>query len=276
MPEGPEIRRAADGLREAVAGERLTGVFFAFAHLKGFERQLTGRRVVSISSRGKAIVTRFDNGLNLYTHNQLYGRWQIVPHGELPDSRRSLRVALHVSSHSALLYSASTIEILKDVQLRQHPYLSRLGPELLDESLIHDEVVARFMRPRHRRKRLMNLLVDQQIVSGMGNYLCCEALFVTRLYPGARVMDCSAQQIGQLAHNSLRLTRTSYHSGGITNDLQRVEQLRRSGAGFEEYRFQVYRRAGQPCYVCGTVVAKETMQGRPIYYCPVCQPDGSS
>lgn len=275
MPEGPEIRLAADRLRESICGDRLQGLFFAFERLQPFVPRLAGSRVVSVQSRGKAMVTRFDNDLSLYTHNQLYGRWLIVPYGELPESSRSLRVALHTPTQSALLYSASDIEILNERQLRQHPYLSRLGPELLDESLTHAEVAERFMLPRLRRKRLMNLLVDQHIVSGMGNYLCCEVLFVSRLHPCARVMDCSESQLRVLARESLRLTRASYRSGGITNDMQRVEQMRQNGVGYEEYRFQVYRRAGQPCYVCGTIVQKQARQGRPLYYCPGCQSDGA-
>lgn len=77
MPEGPEIRRAADNLEAAIKGKPLTDVWFAFAQLKPYESQLTGQIVTRIETRGKALLTHFSNGLTLYSHNQLYGVWRV-------------------------------------------------------------------------------------------------------------------------------------------------------------------------------------------------------
>ena len=107
MPEGPEIRRAADKLAAAIAGQRVTKVFFAFDHLKPYASHLRGETVCHVTARGKAILTRVSNGLTLYTHNQLYGRWLITPDGKYPDSSRQLRLAIHSGARAALLYSAS-------------------------------------------------------------------------------------------------------------------------------------------------------------------------
>ncbi len=82
MPEGPEIRRAADKLEAAVAGKPLTHVWFAFPELKPFEAQLTGARVERFETRGKALLTHFSCGLTLYSHNQLYGVWRVVKAGK--------------------------------------------------------------------------------------------------------------------------------------------------------------------------------------------------
>ena len=95
MPEGPEIRRAADELAAAIAGRQVTKTFFAFDHLKPYANQLQSETVCQVTARGKAILTRFSNGLTLYTHNQLYGRWLITADGEYPDSSRQLRLAIH-------------------------------------------------------------------------------------------------------------------------------------------------------------------------------------
>jgi endonuclease-8 len=75
---------------------------------------LQGKTVCQVTARGKAILTRFSNGLTLYTHNQLYGRWLITTGGEYPDSSRQLRLAIHTGDHAALLYSAKDISILSD------------------------------------------------------------------------------------------------------------------------------------------------------------------
>ena len=132
MPEGPEIRRAADRIANVLLGRQIEEVFFAFPELCRYEEQIAGTRVAAVDTRGKALLTRFDNDLVLYSHNQLYGRWFTVERGNLPGTRRSLRVALHTESHSALLYSASEISVLTDRQVAAHPFLSRLGPDVLE------------------------------------------------------------------------------------------------------------------------------------------------
>ena len=107
MPEGPEIRRAADKLEAAIKGEPLTNVWFAFPQLQPYQTQLTGQRVTHIATRGKALLTYFSGGLTLYSHNQLYGVWRVVDAGVEPQSNRVLRVRLQTASKAILLYSAS-------------------------------------------------------------------------------------------------------------------------------------------------------------------------
>ena len=133
MPEGPEIRLAADRIARVLVGETVDAVSFAFPDLKPFEREVRGATVTAIDTRGKAMLTRFDNDLTLYSHNQLYGRWYTCKRDKPPRTNRSLRVALHTKTHSALLYSASDVEILTPETIDQHPFLNRVGPDILDE-----------------------------------------------------------------------------------------------------------------------------------------------
>ena len=135
MPEGPEIRRAADRLAEAVAGDPLVHAEFAFPNLKRFERELVGRRIESITPRGKALLTRFDHGWTMYSHNQLYGVWKIAAPGERPETKRSLRVALETARSAILLYSASDVSMWPGDEVQSHPFLVTLGPDVLDPGL---------------------------------------------------------------------------------------------------------------------------------------------
>ena len=127
MPEGPEIRRTADRVARVLVDKTVVEVRFELPHLKRFQKRLSGRKVVAVETRGKAMLTRFDGGLTLYSHNQLYGRWYVMRRPRLPKTARSLRVALYTETHSALLYSASDIEVLDDKQLSRHPFLARIG-----------------------------------------------------------------------------------------------------------------------------------------------------
>ena len=75
MPEGPEIRRAADKVARRLVGGALTSIKLPYPPISEFDGVLGEASVESVTSRGKALLMRFDNGLTLYSHSQLYGRW---------------------------------------------------------------------------------------------------------------------------------------------------------------------------------------------------------
>ena len=272
MPEGPEIRRARDELAEVLEQGKVTKIFFAFDFLKLYQSKLRNNRIIEVKAKGKAMLIRFSNGYTIYSHNQLYGKWVISPDGQIPDVKRQLRLAIYMQEGAAFLYSASDITVLKEHEVANHPYLSKLGLELLSATTTEEMVAQRLMIHRKSRRSLMTLLQDQSILAGIGNYLCCEILHVSALHPETRIRDLSEQQLQQLAQNSLQLTWQSYETAGITNLLSRADKLAKQGIAFEDYRFNVYRRKGLSCYQCGDVIVKEKFSGRMGYCCLGCQP----
>ncbi len=273
MPEGPEIRIAADKIQRAVRPYPTTGVFFAFDHLKPFEAELTGCRVIAVETRGKAMLTHFDNGLSVYSHNQLYGQWMVRPAYDLPETNRQLRFAIHNQKKSALLYSASDIQILSSPQeIETHPFLSKLGPDVLGKGLQPETLLAALQAKKHCRRRLSSLYLDQHFLAGIGNYLRSEILFAARLCPHLRPTDCSLAQLHTLAKVSIKVSYQSYRYKGVTNDLDLANQLKAEGAPYRDYRYWVFGRVDKPCYICATPIVKEVVNSRRIYYCPTCQP----
>lgn len=272
MPEGPEIKRAADKIAKAIEHQPITGLWFAFDHLKRYEQTLQDREILSVQPRGKALLIRFDHSLSIYSHNQLYGVWMIRRAHDYPQTNRQLRLAIHTPKKSALLYSASDIDVLDEVAIAFHPFLSKLGPDVLDEATTLEQVLCRFQDKQFQRRRLVSLLLDQHFLCGLGNYLRSEVLFVARVSPAYRPLDCSATQIEALATAAIAVTYQSYLSGGITNDMELAKQLKAEGKRRSEYRHYVFGRQGKPCYVCGTSIIREELGGRRCYYCPTCQP----
>lgn len=272
MPEGPEIRAAADRVAAAVVGLPLTGVGFGLERLKPFEAPLAASRVCAIDTRGKAMLTRFDCGLSVFSHNQLYGKWVVTARPRLPRSRRQLRFALYTASRWALLYSASTIEVLPDAEVDAIPFLASLGPDCLDPATTPAKVRRRLCSPAFARRRLASLLLDQRFISGLGNYLRSEILFVAGVHPSARPIDCDDAQLRVLSRAIVQLPRRSYATGGITNDSAQVAQLQAEGVARGRYRHFVFRRGGLPCYRCGVVIVDERHGGRLASICPRCQP----
>jgi len=262
MPEGPEIRRAADSLEAAIKGKPLTDVWFAFPQLKPFESRLIGETVTHLETRGKALLTHFSNQLTLYSHNQLYGVWRVVDTGKMPETTRVLRVRLETADKTILLYSASDIEMLLPEQLTTHPFLQRVGPDVLDLRLTADDVKARLLSARFRNRQFSGLLLDQSFVAGLGNYLRVEILWEVCLAASHKASQLSDAQLDALSHALLDIPRLSYNTRGVVNDNKHHGAL---------FRFKVFHRAGKKCERCGGVIEKTTLSSRPFYWCPGCQ-----
>lgn len=275
MPEGPEIRREADRIAKVLVGHDVEKLHFAFAHLKGFEAQFTHSKVIKVVTRGKALLIEFDNSLSIYSHNQLYGRWYVRKRDDFPNTNRQLRLALHTDQHSALLYSASDIDVLNPSQRKQHAFLKKLGPDLLDPKLSCEAVAQRLQQTRFRRRRLASLLLDQSCLCGPGNYLRSEILFMAGCHPFTRPMDLDQTQCLALATTALELTRRAYITGGITVDPDLVQKLKARGWRRRQYRFYVFARADQDCHFCGGIIVREHHGSRRLYRCETCQSPSS-
>ncbi|MBP9642270.1 MAG: endonuclease VIII [Budvicia sp.] len=262
MPEGPEIRRAADKLVSAVEGKVLTSVWFAFSQLKRFESQLMGQKIERIETRGKALLTHFSDGLTMYSHNQLYGLWTVSDAGKRPNTKRDLRVALETSDKAILLYSASDIEVGPQDVILRHPFLQRIGPDILDDSLTESAVAERLRDQRFRRRQLGGMLLDQSFLAGLGNYLRAEILWDAQLLPEHKPEALAPEQRARLAGALLTIPRLSYMTRGDDNPNYHHGAL---------FKFHVFSRDGQACTRCGATIQKITLSSRPFFYCPGCQ-----
>ncbi|MEM7220795.1 MAG: endonuclease VIII [Pseudomonadota bacterium] len=272
MPEGPEIKRAATRLAKVLAGREIEAAELTLPRLRRHAGGLIGERVESVSARGKAIVTAFSHGFYLYSHNQLYGRWYVKRRGELPSTNRNLRVALHTSTHSALLYSASDIELLDEAQLAAQPYLMKLGPEALDPELPWQTIAQRLLDARFAGRGIGALYLDQGCIAGIGNYLRSELLFEARLHPSLRPKDLTRGELGRLSRATLKITQRAYETAGTTNPPGRVKKLIREGITRSGYRHMVFAREAQPCYECTAAIERISVSSRRLYLCPRCQP----
>lgn len=274
MPEGPEIWRAARKIGVALEGRVADRVELHFDALRRFEKKLSGQVVETVTPRGKAMLIRFASGLHLYSHNQLYGRWYVTKAGKTPNTTRSLRVAIHNDAQSAWLYSASDVTVLHESEVEAHPFLQKLGPDVLDPGVTAEQVFERLRSKTFARRRLTALLLDQAFLCGLGNYLRTEILFVARVTPESRPCDLDDATLEELAHACLELSRRSLRTGGVTNDPDRARALKDAGWTRAKYRHFAFSRAGQSCHLCGETIERIEAGSRRLYFCPGCQTIG--
>ena len=271
MPEGPEIRRAADKIESVLKNKTIEKVEFGLKPLKKYAKPLTGTNVLSLETRGKALLTHFDSGTTIYSHNQLYGVWRVVKRDKLPKTNRQLRLALHTDRHSALLYSASDISVWDTDHIEEHPFLKRIGPDILNPNLPWREVAERLESKAFSGRALNSVYLDQAFLAGLGNYLRSEILFAAGIHPSRKARELTKGQIGKLARATLEISQRSYALQGVTIPEPRYKALKKQGLSYGKARFFVFSRARQPCHICSTQIERSVANSRRIYVCGYCQ-----
>jgi endonuclease-8 len=255
VPEGDTIFRTATTLRRALAGQAL--VRFETPRLRARPPTI-GTTVRSVEARGKHLLVAFGDGRVLHTHMQMSGAWHLYRPGERwRKAQAGAVVAIEVPDAVAVCFSAPLVELLDERELRTHPRLSALGPDLCSQAADLDEALARMDRLPPETEIGVALL-DQRVACGVGNVYKSETLFACRVDPFARVVDLDAS-----ARRAL-LAKAS-------------ELLRRNLDGGPRVTFEgglaVYDRARRPCSRCGTAI-RSRRQGeaaRTTYWCPRCQ-----
>lgn len=268
MPEGPETHALADRLSTLLVDETLRAVRFIDPKLQRRRALLEGKRVLAVEARGKALLTAVEGGWTLYAHSHLFGFWRFVDEREaLPDGAPP-RLVLATVRGVAALYAAPSIALWETDALDRHPYLARLGPDVLDPAVDATGLLAHMRTPQFDKRTLAVLLLDQGFAAGMGNYLRSEVLFQARLSPHRILQDLTAGERRRLANALLDVPRRAYRSMHDEVLPPGKDYLATTRARFG---FQVFERACAPCPRGDGTITESRLAGRRLYWCPGCQ-----
>ena len=268
MPEGDTLARTAAGLRPHLVGREILA---ARVGPRGREVQvgrLVGARVEAVESRGKHLLVRSSNGLELRTHLGMHGSWHRYRPGERwrrAPSRASL--VLEVPGAVAVCFDASVVELYEARAASVHPVLAALGPDLLDPAFDGEEAHRRLRDPSRADRPIAEALLDQRALAGIGNVYKNEALWVERVDPFATVASLDDAALDRLVATARRLMLAN--AGPASGPERTTTGSRRRG----ESRLWVYGRAGRPCRRCGTVILARRHGALPrmTCWCPGCQ-----
>ena len=248
MPEGDSLHRAALQL-QVLVGERVeVETPHPRAAVKGLAERLDGRRLEQVEAVGKNLLLHFDGGLVLRSHLRMKGRWRVERRGATRVGQPWL--VLRGTEHEAVLWNGSVLEL---VGARGAP---RLGPDILGEPPDYETRLTRLRSDPQRE--VGDALLDQRLVSGIGNLWKAEALWQARVSPWRRLADVDDSDLRTVLESAHTHMRAALHG---------PRPLRR-----------VYRRAGRACPRCGGIV-RSAPQGdnvRTAYWCPGCQVGGNA
>ncbi|MFT4264414.1 MAG: zinc finger domain-containing protein [Nocardioides sp.] len=273
MPEGHTLHRLADDLTSAFAGQRVR-VGSPQGRFEAEARRLDGAVLLGADAWGKHLVLEFDGPGEaprfVHVHLGLYGKLALTAYdGDVPAAVGQVRLRIVGGTHVADLRGATACDLWTRAQVEA--CVARLGPDPLRADADPGRAWARISATE---RSLASLLMDQSVLAGVGNVYRAELLFRHRLDPRRPGRSLRRRQWDALWDDLVALMRQGVERNRI--DTVRPEhepeamgrEPRRDDHGGEVY---VYRRAGQPCLVCGAAVRTAEVEGRNLFWCSECQ-----
>lgn len=271
MPEGPEIRRAADRISKKIVGKEIHSLTLIYPPIVEFQEILQQSQIESITTRGKAMLIRFDCDLSMYSHNQLYGRWTVNRRSTEMKWNRSLRVEFLTDNFAVRLWSATDIEIIPTSKEEDHPFISKLGPDILDDSCTPSLIFDRLKSKKFCNRNASSLMLDQSFLAGIGNYLRSEILHQSGVHPNAKPRLISDKKLQQWAETTKNLSKLSYDTGGFTVSEKVALAGKQRGEPKRAYRHSAFCRNGLLCHYCDAEIVRIRVANRRLDFCPKCQ-----
>jgi endonuclease-8 len=242
VPEGDALHRAAERLRvlegEVVAVETP----HPRAAVLRLPERLDGLRLERVEAVGKNLLLSFEGGLLLRSHLRMRGRWRVQAAGTKPYGTPWL--VLRGTERQAVLWNGPVLELTRG----RSPAVARLGPDVLAEPPDEEAMVAR-LRGTGPSRQVGDALLDQRLISGIGNMWKAEILFEAEISPWRPLGELSDEDLGRIVGEATRLMRAGRRRHGV------------------------YRRAGRPCRRCGAAIRSYPQgdEARMAYWCPGCQ-----
>jgi endonuclease-8 len=262
MPEGDTIFRTATTLRKWLLDQRVTMVKTKVPGLQA--QRIIGTTITEVTPKAKHLLIRFSNGLVLHTHMRMTGSWHLYRATDTwKKPQWQAKIVLECGERLAVCFNAPVVELLLPSEEKRHKALLGLGPDVLGPDAEFDFAdVRKRAAQRDPELEIGVLLLDQQVVSGIGNIYRCESLFLDRMNPWTPQTALTADQLDHLVSIAMKLMKQNTQPGSGTRDLG-------GGPGNP----WVYGRANRPCRVCSTPIKKGRIgaQARDVFWCPTCQ-----
>ncbi len=264
MPELPEVETVARRLAPALVGKRIECVKIGWPRIvdrpttKIFISNLIGKRILSVSRRGKYILIKLAPHGYLMVHLRMSGDLLVEPHSKPPTKHMHAVFSLDGGSElrfddtrkfGRLYYVLETAEVL-----------SKLGPEPIDTELTFEMF---YQSLKQRRGAIKTLLLNQNFLAGIGNIYAVESLWRAKIHP-CKSADKISKKSAMLLWRSIGdiLNEAIAHSGTDIGD-----GVWKAG----QYRTRVYGQEGRACSRCRTKIKKMVLSQRGTEYCSRCQ-----
>lgn len=279
MPELPEVQIIVNDLNKKVVGKKIIAAWFDWPKMKPVEKAV-GHTIKKVVRRGKNILFYLNKDKILLVHQKmtghvLVGKWDIknkkIEAIEPETFKEKVNGYIHfilTLDHKKMIGLSDLRKFAKVVfgpkeKIENLPDLKNLGPDALEISL--EELTKNISK---RKQTIYQVLMNQSVISGIGNIYASDVLFEAKIYPFRSANKLKQEEIEKIWHAIKKILALSLKLRGTsTSDY-------RDTAGepgeYTNHRL-IYDREGLPCYECGTKIKRVKRGGRSSYFCLLCQ-----
>lgn len=265
MPEGHTIHRLARQhqkryRRQLVSVSSPQGKFVEGADA------VNGHVFEKASAWGKHLFHHYSGGRIVHVHLGLYGKFnEFTVDAGVPEPVGQVRMRIVGTEFGTDLRGPTACEVVDEAEVSA--ILARLGPDPLRKDA--DPTVA-WNRIAKSRRAIGALLMDQSVIAGIGNVYRNELLYRHRIDPHRPGTGTDEAEFDEAWTDLVELMNVGVRRGKIIS-IRPEDDHGAPSYGPQRPRTYVYRRAGEPCRICGTPIRTEEMEGRNLFWCPTCQ-----
>lgn len=276
MPELPEVEVVRLGLLDHLVGRTITGVAVHDVrslrrHVLGptdFVDRLTGRTVTGVGRRGKYLWLRLDGDDAVLCHLGMSGQFRVSSPEAEPT--RHQRVVLDLDDGQQVRFADQRIfggMSFSEGGVDLPGEIAHIARDPLDPDFDAEEFVARLQR---RETGVKRALLDQTLISGVGNIYADESLWRTPLHFARNTRHLRRREIDDLLGHVIAVMSEALEQGGTSFDALYVNV--NGASGYFDRSLQAYGQEGRPCERCGTAIRRDAFMNRSSFSCSTCQP----
>lgn len=289
MPELPEVETTVKGLNSKVLNRTFIDVWTDWEKtikkpkdFKTFKKEIKGKKIIKIWRRAKNIIFDLSEGCSLLVHQKMTGhlmvgqweqinnKWQPVKKGLFEENINTfLHIIFFLDNGKMIALSDlrkfAKVELWKTEELINSKEFKLLGPEPLEKEFTFEK----FKKVLENKKRkIKQILMDQNIIAGIGNIYSSEALWRAKIHPEKNTLQLSGKELKLLYQSIKKVLELGVKLGGESfSDYRKVDG---SKGDFDTER-KAYKKEGQKCYRCKTKIKRIKFGGRSAFFCPNCQ-----
>ncbi len=293
MPELPEVQTIVNDLNKKIIGRKITGIWFDAPKLiKGIKpeqlkNKIKGLKIEKVERRGKNILIYLSQNYILLIHlkmtgHLLVGKWEIIKvksgtwkvkskiKDELDEKVNGyIHIIFYLDDSRQLALSDlrkfAKVVFGKKEEVEKLPEINKLGPEPLIKDFTFDKFKALIEK---QRRGIKQVLMDQNIIAGIGNIYSDEILWLAKVHPLFPAGDLNRKQIKRIYTAMKKILNKALKLRGTS-----VSDYRDTSGkvGFYGEKRFVYQKEGKPCPICGGAIKRIKIGGRSAHYCPACQ-----
>lgn len=263
MPELPEVETVRRGLQKLVLGQKIARVEVLYPKMivgdaDDFRAKLKDQTLENIQRRGKYLLFRFSNDLTVVSHLRMEGKFYVKEATDPVD--KHTHVIFYLTDGRQLRYNDvrkfGRMQLVQTGSEEDLPGLAKLGPEPVAETF---KVADFYQKLQKKKKNIKTALLDQTLVTGLGNIYVDEVLWQSKIHPQTICQKLTLEQATTLHDNIITELAKAIEAGGTTIRSY-TDAFQKTGAF--QFELDVYGQTGEPCKRCGTKIQKTVVGQR--------------